>query len=803
MNKQYLPCLLPEKLGKFEQKILNSIIKKIYIEKDSLDLIRSISKEGPIIFATKYPSHFDFLVYNSFFYRVGVPYPRIFFDMNVIPYLPVGDILRIGRYYLNHFLKNRRFSSVYTEFYETIIKEKIPGIFSILKSGEALLRYLLELQKRVDFPIYIIPTFIFYKNSPEKVYSGIWKMIFSSKDKVGLFTKLAIFLRQKRKVFIDIEDPINLRNCKEDPYHLKQRLLEIIERQKRAVLGPVIRPREEVKERVLSNLKVDQTIKAMAKGNEEKIKELRKQTESYFEEIAADYNMGWALLFSLFLTWFWKRSFHGIDVPENVFSLIRKSIKKGHPVVYVPSHKSHVDYLIINYLLFKNHIHPPRIAAGKNLSFWPVGYIFKKCGAFFIRRSFKGAKLYTLVFESYIKHLLQEGYPIEFFIEGGRSRSGKLEFPKTGFLSILLNAWKEGYCKDITFIPASITYDTVVEEDSLVNEMKGKEKEPESFKQIIKSVDILKKKFGKIYIRFSDAISLKEYIEASKSEDNQLINLAFDLVRQINRTIPVTPVPFISIPIMSKLKNGFYFYELRKSCEIFLDFFNYYNIPLASLLKEDMDSALKNAISILIEKDILIERRENSENVFFYCLNRKKGLDLSYYRNHIIHYLVPCSLLAISIISLGDHPNLKDIRERYFWLRNLFKYEFIYETDPDKEFLEALNYFLEKSYLKQKGHEIQKRKDISIWANILRSYIEAYWLTTKIFLEEQKKEKRIREKELLKKIKEEGDLLYKRKIIKQPDSISYPILRNSIRYIKENPQYPLLHKLYTLLQSID
>ncbi len=281
------------------------------------------------------------------------------------------------------------------------------------------------------------------------------------------------------------------------------------------------------------------------------------------------------------------------------------------------------------------------------------------------------------------------------------------------------------------------------------------------------------------------------------------MNLAFDLTRQINRTIPVTPIPFISIPIMSKLKNGFYFYELRKTCEIFLDFFNHYNIPLAFLLKDNMDSALKSAISLLLEKDILIERKENSENGTFYCLNEKKGLELSYYRNHIIHYLVPCSLLAISITCLDDHPNLKDIRKKYFWLRDLFKYEFIYEQDPDKEFSEALNYFIEKGYLKQKkNYEIQIKKDLSIWANILRSYIEAYWLTTKTFLEEQKKGKKIKEKELLNKIKEEG-FLYRHKVIKQPDSISYPILRNAIRYIREDPDPSIPHELYMLLQSID
>ena len=136
------------------------------------------------------------------------------------------------------------------------------------------------------------------------------------------------------------------------------------------------------------------------------------------------------------------------------------------PVVYIPSHKSHVDYLILSYMLYHHDLPCPLIAAGKNLSFWPMGPLFRRGGAFFIRRSFRGAVLYSRVFAEYVHTILDEGYSVEQFIEGGRSRTGKLLMPKLGLLSILLNAQKNGACEDLIFVPVSIGYDRVLEEKS-------------------------------------------------------------------------------------------------------------------------------------------------------------------------------------------------------------------------------------------------------------------------------------------------------------------------------------------------
>ena len=166
---------------------------------------------------------------------------------------------------------------------------------------------------------------------------------------------------------------------------------------------------------------------------------LLKESRRYLHEIASDYSETFIELWEKLLTWLWKNIYDGVIVDRKGLAGIRE-ISRQMPLVVVPCHRSHIDYLLLSYVFYKENIQLPFVAAGINLSFWPVGYIFRKSGAFFIRRSFKGLELYGEVFSRYIKAMMAEKMPIEFFIEGGRSRTGKMVMPKYGLLSMILRA---------------------------------------------------------------------------------------------------------------------------------------------------------------------------------------------------------------------------------------------------------------------------------------------------------------------------------------------------------------------------
>ena len=238
------------------------------------------------------------------------------------------------------------------------------------------------------------------------------------------------------------------------------------------------------------------------------------------------------------------RVFEGLVVNRDDITRLRETMKTK-PVVFVSCHRSHLDYLVVPYVLFTEDMVTPHIAAGVNLSFWPVGYFLRKGGAFFIRRSFRGDELYSLLLKKYIEFLLKNRHNIKFFIEGTRSRSGKMLPPAYGILKMILESYRSRSLEDIALVPVSIVYDEVFEEGSYTKELQGAKKEKESATGLLKSRKIVKRNFGKVYVRFADPLSVKEIIQKAdeKNVDPKLTlqKTTFQICKHINDVSPITP----------------------------------------------------------------------------------------------------------------------------------------------------------------------------------------------------------------------------------------------------------------------
>src|SRR5690554_636021 len=179
----------------------------------------------------------------------------------------------------------------------------------------------------------------------------------------------------------------------------------------------------------------------------------------------------------LVLSWFWNKFYDGIKV--NNLDGVRE-IAHGHEIIYVPCHRSHIDYLLMSYLLFTNGLTPPHIAAGINLNMPVIGGLLRRGGAFFMRRSFRGNPLYASVFNEYLHTLFTKGFPVEYFVEGGRSRTGRMLQPKTGMLAITLRSYLRSSRLPIAFVPVYIGYERVLEGRTYLGELRGAAKKKES-----------------------------------------------------------------------------------------------------------------------------------------------------------------------------------------------------------------------------------------------------------------------------------------------------------------------------------
>ena len=808
------PYLLEDKPRFLLGWVFSALFRRAKVDENAQEGLKELQKEGTVVYATKYRGHLDYLLYHYNLRRRGLPYPKIAFDLNMSLLLPVTRFFKVLFSQLSFFYRSRKFPSPYqTGFYGKAIQEGTPSLIFLIDPKRFIsrfihaekdhLQFLLETQRNMDRPLFIIPQLILYETSAEKDYETLTDILFGYRDYPSVIRKILMFAKHRGEAFIDFGQPLDLKAYLQSqppdrPLHamvseIRDALIESIDSRKRVILGPIMKSRQQLKEMVLMDPRVSEKIESTAASEKKSLRYARKKAGEYFDEIAADFNITYVHLFDIALKWLWKKTFEAIDVDSSVLGMVKEWARKG-PLIFIPSHKSHIDYLLLNYVLHESHMHIPRVAAGKNLAFWPVGYIFRKAGAFFIRRSFRQPRLYLEVFNRYIKALLEEGHPIEVYIEGGRSRNGKLVLPKTGFLSILLQAHAEGFCKDLVFVPTSMVYDRIMEEQSYRREIEGGEKEQEKLKHIIGARRFLKRKYGKVYIRFSPPLSLNEYLQQTHLARQEVPRrFAFRLVKAINDVTLVTPLTLVATAILGAHRRGFLYSELLETVETLIRFLKAYSIPMAASLG-DSNRATQETLSLLLNWKIVevLEDVDQEEETFYFVEDDKK-IELEYYKNNIIHFFIPHALVATSLLTGREaEKKLDAILADYTFMKNLLKTEFLFDEEENEEekVRSMLDYFLEVSLVsasvEKDAFKITKMgfDKLPTWASLTKTFMESYWIATKAM--GQHKNLVLKEEDLLKKMTYLGRRFHKLGVVDHVGALSKLNFTNAVGVINRD-----------------
>lgn len=807
--------ILDHKPRLFLSRILYTLFKRVGLDENRKEELKRIHREGTVVYAIKYRGRLDYLLYHYNFRRKRLPYPRLAFSLNIAILLPLRTFLRTAFARFLYLLRHGEMPDPYRlGFYKEAIRNGTTSlIFLVDPKGFSRhfvhaqqddLHLLLDAQEEMERPIFIVPQLILYKRSPERQDRTLSSILFGFKEHPGVVRKMVLFFRHHRRAFIDFGEPVNLREYLDHQpalrshadlaVELREDLISRIDAQKRIILGPIMKSRQQIKEIVLRDQGIHAHMDRSSDGNPKRALQLRKKAGEHFDEIAADFNMAYIEFFHWSLTWFFNRLFEGIDVDIEGMAKVRESARKGS-IVYVPSHKSHIDYLALNYILHNANMHVPRVAAGKNLAFWPMGHIFRKSGAFFIRRTFQGARLYREVFTRYIKALIEEGHPLEFFIEGGRSRSGKVILPKIGFLTVLIQAFEEGYCRDMIFVPASICYDRILEEKAYLKELAGGEKEQENIRQVIRARHFLKRKYGKIYIRFGDPVSLKDYMEVQPAVDMKPHKrLAFHLIRSINNVTLVTPLSLVASAVLTAHRGGFTADELHTVTGEYLAFLRSKQAPTASTL-ESPKEAVEDTLSLLQSWKVVssLEVTEEEEETFYYVEDEKK-VELEFYKNNIIHFFIHHALVAVSLLNGEEEVRpLHILQSDDRFLRDLLQKEFIltdplsYDGDPIRAVLKD---FLDAGLIREDpataGYRITRMGTVRLpaWARFAKTFLESYWIVVQTLLQRGKKP--LRRGDELKAMKFAGLRFHKLGVIDHLEAVSQLTFRTALDRFAES-----------------
>lgn len=474
------------------------------------------------------------------------------------------------------------------------------------------------------------------------------------------------------------------------------------------------------------------------KGSEQ---ELRKRAQKYLLEIAANYDERWLKVWDRFLTPLWRVLYDAFIVDQKGLAAIRE-ISCRMPCVLIPCHRSHVDYLILSHIFYKQKMSLPRIAAGDNMNFWPLGYIFRKAGAFFLRRSFRGDDLYTEVFTAYLKSLLQDGTLMEFFLEGGRSRTGKMLLPKYGVLSMIIRSYQDGISDDLALIPVSLGYDRIIEENSYLKELRGVQKKTESAMGLLKSAKIMWHHYGNVYVNIGTPIFLKSYMEeqprsfadmTAREQRAFYRNIGARVVCEINRIAVVTPTALVAASLLC-LAGGEVTGALLKTT--FSAFYNYLRcrqVNISPSMSSEQEAIL-SVLALFQQWGFVFCKQQDDGNqgqAASYSIPEAKRLNLEYYKNNIVHHFLPVCFVSLAIIACKEEATVALIKEDCLFLKNILKEEFSWEADEVLEVEEVLSYLEGNgSILRLEGRVAFPEKEAMVslyaFAGLLGSLLEAY-----------------------------------------------------------------------------
>jgi glycerol-3-phosphate O-acyltransferase len=556
-------------------------------------------------------------------------------------------------------------------------------------------RYLVQLVDAAaadpEFDADLVPVAIYLGRAPQKEES-VWRLLFTEDwVLVGRFRKLLNVLFNGRNSVVYFGEPIALREAIGDlpPTRGVRRLLRTLRAEFRAqrasTIGPDLSHRRTMVAHILRTQAVRHAVRREMQVRAEYARSLRPRARArharrarrrevlltarkFAMEIAAHYSQPFVTFMASMLGRLWTWLYDGVEF-EHVEKL--REIGDGAEIIYVPCHRSHMDYLLLSYVIYRKGFAVPHVAAGVNLNLPVIGRFLRKGGAFFLRRSFKGEPLYAAVFTKYLGFMMARGHPLEYFIEGGRSRTGRLLAPRTGMLSMTVRSYMREPNRPVVFMPVYFGYERIVEGRTYIGELSGKPKEKESVLGVLKSLSVLRSRFGKVHVNLGEPIHLEELLQrhnprwreapgvATPRADlpsegapppgwisEAITDLAARIINGINAAASATPVNLVSMAVLATPRQALGEMHLNRQVELYQRLLRDapYS-PLVTVTEESGEQMTRYAESMG-----MLERRPHPLGDIM-CMTAERAVLATYYRNNILHLFAMPSLIACCFIS--------------------------------------------------------------------------------------------------------------------------------------------------------
>jgi len=753
--------------------------------------VREADKRGTVVYVLRNLSFVDFFALDYLTKRLRLPQVRFANDLGLWVLEPMG------RGWL-HAVATRSEASDAEDLRRAVSmgqsaalflkrpanflapKAKHVGVLSALRmepaqrkgksEGDAFIRTLFEVQRTTDRPILLVPQVFVWSQRPDDATRSSFDFVLGPREWPGKIRTIAQFLMNYRHVTLRAGEPISVRDFleRESPQspgaakpsgngaptapptsdevlvrRMTYTLLRRLERERRSVVGPTKKPADRMREEVVRSPKLQKVISEMAGEGAAERRVLTWRALAMVREMEAAPDIGAIAALDKIVDPLLARLYSDVDVDVEGLARLREAAKEGS-LVLLPSHKSHMDYVFLAYLFYRHHLPIPIVAAGDNLSFFPLGPVFRRAGAFFIRRSFGGDRLYGAVVDAYMRRLIKDGFSLEFFLEGGRSRTGKLLPPKLGLLSLVVDAALGVTGKKISFVPISIGYERVVEEKAFVRELTGGEKAKEDVRGLLSTAGVLQGRYGRINVQFGELLSIDGVLHELGLRDGArrstppggspgsaeatatltppkrralVTRLAYRVMNEINRVTAVTPGALVATALLTHGRRGIAHADLVRACRRLARTLQAFGARFTPSLLDAGDleatvtsgtpvrsAAIREALDLFARAGHIEVRlpgqphgtsdqlRPSEEAIYVVPDEARLSLDLS--KNIVVHFFVSRALVATAFLATppgeqdGDGPPsspgqipLDAVKERVRALSRLFKYEFQFRAD--------------------------------------------------------------------------------------------------------------------------
>jgi len=740
-----------ERFGIVARLLVRFLFRHVRVRPEAVEHLRQLAEQGSLIYVMRYRSLIDYLLVNAVLLREGLPLARFAPGVSTVPFRPLGDMLGWI------FRRRRRARAAAHAACSALVAQGEPVLLFMRSQAVAGRRrraleaarlgpqYLRDVVRATGVgprPVFLVPVAIFRGKGFRRKESRLATLIYSVQEAPGEAKRLFTYLWNAEETQLTLGREIRLDDFvsdyrREGEERIVRRLARALQiflyREERLVWGPTLLPRRVVRRQVLRDPELARLVRRIAAERGVPRRPVWKEARGYFDEMASNFNGVFFATIEAIFNRIWPRVFAGLEILglEKVAECV-----KEHPVVLVPCHRSHFDYLILSYIFHTNYLSPPHIAAGNNLNLWLVGPLLRGAGAFFIRRTFEDNELYKMVFRRYLTFLIREGYTQEFFIEGGRTRTGKILTPKLGMLAAIVNSFVEGVRRDLYFVPISIHYGRIPEEEAYRREVAGEEKEPESLGALLRARSVLKRRYGTVYVSYGDPIALngalgplRERFQSSsgdpviEEEKRRFIQrLGFRLLREVNAAAVAGATSLSATVLLAAPRPALRLPEFLSAAHALTTLLRTSGVHVTASLERNEQSDFRESLRWL-ESGGLMERLVDSGGVVLHAPAGKR-LNLDFYKNNIIHFFLVPSLLTRAV--LAEVP-LSALRAHVGWWLDLYRWEF---PLPEREALAAeLGRWLE--YYRDIGavegdSAVPEHPLVRATAGILENFREAY-----------------------------------------------------------------------------